>query len=607
MIGPEASEPARTRRAEIRGEYTARLSRHQAAERRWETRSARISLGRLVVFVGGIILAILALRVRILSAWWLATPTIVFAALLIAHEVTLSRRRRAAAAATYYQDGLDRMDHRWIGKGPAGDAYLDPDHPYARDLDLFGHGSLYQLLCRARTSEGQGTLARWLREPASIEDARRRQEAVQELAPALDLREDLAVLGAGDPSRLRLKGLIEWQQAPGLLRSRWERAPAVALTLLAILAAAAWAAHLTRATPLVTVLLLQGLYRLRVHRQLRLVVGVSEMAMRDLPLMAGLLRRLERERFQAPCLREMRGRLDTEAMPPSRRLRELERLQDCFDARRNPVFAPLAFVLLWEIHGAIALESWRARHGEAVVRWFRVIGEFEALASLASAAGERPEDIFPQFVTDGPRFAGEGLGHPLLAEAGCVRNDLTLDRAQSLWIVSGSNMSGKSTWLRTVGLAYVLAFAGAPVRACSLQLSRLSLGASIRVQDSLLGGISHFAAEVHRLKQIVDLTAGSEPVLYLIDEVLQGTNSHDRRVGTEAVLQKLLSRDALGLITTHDLTLTEMAATLGPRAANVHFQDRLIEGTMVFDFRVHPGVIERGNALELMRAAGLEV
>jgi hypothetical protein len=605
--GPTDRALAGADAAEVRREYTVRLSFRQAEERRWDRRSALLSAVRLGVFLTGILLTWLALRTHVLSVWWLIAPAIVFAGLMVVHEVVLDRKRRAAAAAAYYQDGLDRLDHRWIGRGPSGDDFADPKHPFAADLDLFGDGSLFQLLCRARTSQGQETLARWLLQPASVKEALSRQEAVRELAAALDLREDLAVLGAGDPSKLRLQGLVDWQQAPGLLRSRRVRTLAVVLTFSGLLAAGAWAAHLVRATPLLIVLLLQGIYRFRVQRQMRAVIGVTDMAMRDLPLMAAVLGRLERERFLTAHLQALRRRLDTDRMKPSRRLRRLERLQDCFEARRNVLFAPISYPLLWDIHAAIALESWRERHGTAVVGWFKVIGECEALASLACVAYESPQDVYPQFTTDGPLLEGVGLGHPLLADPDCVRNDLRLDRNQSLLIISGSNMSGKSTWLRTVGLLHVLAFAGAPVRARTLRLSRLTLGASIRIQDSLHSGVSHFAAEVQRLKQIVDLTAQDGPVLYLVDEVLQGTNSHDRRVGTEAVLHKLLSRGAVGLITTHDLALTEMAEALGSRVANVHFQDRVIDGMMVFDYRVHPGVIERSNALDLMRAAGLEV
>jgi hypothetical protein len=233
--GPTDRALAGADHAEVRREYTARLSLRQAEGQQWERRSALLSAARLGVFLSGLLLAWLALRTHVVSAWWLITPAIVFAGLMVVHEVVLGRKRRAAAAAAYYQDGLDRLDHRWIGRGPSGDGFADPKHSFAADLDLFGDGSLFQLLCRARTSQGQETLARWLLQPASVKEALSRQEAVRELAATLDLREDLAVLGEGDSSKLRLQGLVDWQQARGLLQTRGVRALAVVLSILAVL------------------------------------------------------------------------------------------------------------------------------------------------------------------------------------------------------------------------------------------------------------------------------------------------------------------------------------------------------------------------------------
>jgi DNA mismatch repair ATPase MutS len=235
------------------------------------------------------------------------------------------------------------------------------------------------------------------------------------------------------------------------------------------------------------------------------------------------------------------------------------------------------------------------------------VGEFEALGSLASYAYEHPQDPFPELVEDGACFEGEGLGHPLIPEARSVRTDLRLSGDLCVLIVSGSNMSGKSTLLRTLGTNTVLALAGAPVRARRLRLAPLQLGASIRVQDSLQAGASRFYAEITRLRQIVRLTEGALPVLYLLDEILHGTNSHDRRIGAEGVVRGLIERGAIGLITTHDLALARIAENLAPRAANVHFEDHLEGGRMTFDYRLRPGTVERSNALELMRSIGLEV
>jgi DNA mismatch repair ATPase MutS len=337
------------------------------------------------------------------------------------------------------------------------------------------------------------------------------------------------------------------------------------------------------------------------------VVGAVDRAGRDLALLSGVLGRLERERFESPRLAELRAALDVEGLPPSRQIGKLNGLIDLLDARRNMIFAPVAFVLLWETQLAIMIERWRALSGPAVARWLAAVGEFEALGSLAGYAYEHPQDPFPELSEGAARFEGEGLGHPLIPEARNVRTDLLLADEPRVLIVSGSNMSGKSTLLRTLGVNTVLALSGAPVRARRLRLTPLQVGASIRIQDSLQAGASRFYAEIMRLRQIVDLTAGALPVLFLLDEILHGTNSHDRRIGAEGMVRGLMGRGAIGLVTTHDLALARIADELGPRAANVHFEDRLEGGTMTFDYLLRPGVVQRSNALELMRSVGLEV
>ncbi len=236
-----------------------------------------------------------------------------------------------------------------------------------------------------------------------------------------------------------------------------------------------------------------------------------------------------------------------------------------------------------------------------------MVGEFEALCALASYSYENPEDPFPEIVTDALCYEGVGLAHPLLPRQRRVRNDVKLGGNLRLLVVSGSNMSGKSTYLRTLGINAVLALAGAPVPAHRLRLSPLVLGATLRIQDSLQEGRSRFYAEISRLRQVVDLSRGPLPLLFLLDELFAGTNSHDRRAGAEALVRGLVEAGAIGLITTHDLSLTDIAERLGDRAANVHFADRFENGEMIFDYRLQPGVVRNSNALALMRAVGLKV
>jgi DNA mismatch repair ATPase MutS len=304
---------------------------------------------------------------------------------------------------------------------------------------------------------------------------------------------------------------------------------------------------------------------------------------------------------------EVRAALDVDGLAPSQQIARLNRLIDMLDARRNMIFAPLAALLLWPLQFAIAIERWRQSSGPAVARWLAAVGELEALSSLAGYSYEHPHDPFPELVEGEARFEAEGLGHPLIPESRSVRTDLQLSAELCVLVVSGSNMSGKSTLLRTVGTNTVLALAGAPVRARRLCLSPLQVGASIRIQDSLQAGASRFYAEITRLRQIVELTDGELPVLFLLDEILHGTNSHDRRIGAEGVVRGLVERGAIGLVTTHDLALARIAEELAPRAANVHFEDHLEGGKISFDYLLRPGVVQRSNALELMRSVGLEV
>jgi DNA mismatch repair ATPase MutS len=271
------------------------------------------------------------------------------------------------------------------------------------------------------------------------------------------------------------------------------------------------------------------------------------------------------------------------------------------------MFAPIAFVLLLRPQLAIAIDRWHALYGSAVAEWLRAVGETEALAALATFAYERPEDRFPELVEAGPLYEAEGLGHPLIAAPVAVRNDVRLGAGGSrVIIVSGSNMSGKSTLLRSVGVSVVLALAGAPVTATRLRLSALVLGATLHIEDSLQAGHSRFFAEILRIRLIADAARGTVPLLFLLDEILHGTNSHDRRIGAEGIVRALVALGAIGLVTTHDLALTELSSTLGS-AVNMHFEDRLENGKMIFDYRMRPGVVEHSNALALMRAIGLDV
>ena len=329
-------------------------------------------------------------------------------------------------------------------------------------------------------------------------------------------------------------------------------------------------------------------------------------------MLATLLARIEREPFDSPLLKRIVGRLQATGHDPPEEVRRLARLVEILSSGHNQIFAPISALLLLGTQLAFAVEAWRVRCGPAVRTWLTAVAETEALCAFGTYTAEHADDPFPVIREDASAtFEGEKLAHPLLPRSTAVANDVRLGgREPRLLLVSGSNMSGKSTLLRTVGLNTVLALAGAPVRARQLTITPLAIGATLRIQDSLQAGRSRFFAEITRISEIVTLTNGplrDDGVLFLLDELLAGTNSHDRLQGATGILRGLVDRGAIGLATTHDLALTAIATNLEPLAANVHFEDRFENGQLLFDYRLKAGVVRSSNAIALMRAVGLDV
>ena len=556
------------------------------------------------------------------SIFLVFAPAAAFATLFIIHERLLRVAEQRRRSIRYFERALARLEGKWAGQGEAGDRFLDPAHPYARDLDLFGKGSLFELLCTARTQVGVETLAEWLLYPADPDTVRSRQLAVDDLRSQVDWREELAVVADEARSGVHATALAAWGEAAPLLASRRLRILTTALALLGVPGLVAFLAyslymlgivHLSERMAVlsrdffVLVLFINGTFLFKQRRRVDLVVAAAEEAAHELKLLSEVLLRIERQSFRAPLLIALRASLDVEGEPISKRLKRLSRLIDHLDDREHLLIRLIEPFLLWTLRWATLVDEWRRHSGPAVRRWLASTGEIEALCSLASHAFEHPADPFPEFRSESPWLEAEAIGHPLLDENRVVRNDVRIGRALRLLVVSGSNMSGKSTLLRTLGVNTVLAQAGAPVRAKRLMLSPLAVGASIRIIDSLQGGISRFYAEILRIRQILDLTGGPLPVLFLVDEFLHGTNSHDRRIGAEALARGLVDRGAVGLITTHDLALADIVEVLGPQAANVHFEDHLDDGHMTFDYRMRPGIVRKSNAIELMRSVGLEI
>ena len=587
-------------------EYSRRLEQRRAAVTASELLHRKIGNARLILLLSACVVAWLSFASEILNPWWLTVPSSVFLALAIWHGRVIRNIGRHRRSVRFYENGFARLEERWEGLGEPGDRFSDPSHPYARDLDLFGKGSLFELLSTARTRIGEETLASWLKNPANAATIQSRQEAVEELRNNLDLREELALLGEDVRAGLDSESFSVWGMRTPAQYSVKLRTVIFLAAVYAVVSLAVWGCtgqHIWFLSAVLIELLLVYMTRSKI----RPAAKEAEKACLDLKILSLILSRLEQEAFTSLHLRKLRAANDRNGQPPSRIIARLNRLTELLESGRNPLFAPAAFLLMWEAQFVFLITAWHRKYGRAIDGWLAGIGEFESLSSLAGYAFEHPADPFPELTGETPYFEGRQLGHPLIPQSTCVRNDLKLDTHMRLLVVSGSNMSGKSTLLRTIGINTVLALSGAPVRAHYLRLSPLQPGASIRIIDSLKEGTSRFYAEITRLRQLVSLSRGPVPLLFLLDELLHGTNSYDRRIGAEAVAKALVKRDAIGLLTTHDLSLAHIADLLAPRCENVHFEDHIKNGKMVFDYRLHPGVVTNSNALELMRSVGLEV
>jgi hypothetical protein len=587
-------------------EYQRRLRERESRAAELEKMHIRLGNSRVLLFVIAVLMVWEVFHAHAFSARWLALPLAGFVAVAAYHARVLRARDLALRAVLFYRQGLARLEDRWAGTGQTGERFADPHHVYAADLDLFGKGSLFELVSTARTRAGEETLAQWLLGPSPLDQIRDRHAAVSELREALDFREDLAVLGEDAGVGVHPEALALWAEAPNQMQYGWLRWLASLLGIFAVAGLVLWG-YRGNAAPLVAVLAIEAILRYRLRKPIQKVLHGAEHAFHDLELLAGVLARTERQTFQSPRLQALQEALRSNGSTASVAIARLSTIVDLSESQHNMLVAALDVPLMYSVQVALAAERWRQAHGSAVRVWLRVLGEIEAVLALTSYGYEHPADPFPKFARSGTCFEAEALGHPLLPLNACVRNDVKLSDDVRALLVSGSNMSGKSTLLRAVGINAVLAMAGAPVRASHLRMTPLRVGASIRINDSLREGNSRFYAEITRLRRLFDLAGGDPPLLFLLDELLQGTNSKDRRIGAEVLLRALVNRRAIGLVSTHDLALTEIDAPANGHLQNVHFQDTFADGKMVFDYKLRPGVVARSNGLELMRSIGLDV
>jgi hypothetical protein len=614
MPEPLAAESPPTDR--IRQRYAARLEELTADRDGAAAESRRLAIARGVVFVVGLVAFLLAAWPGTGPAAPLAVlaglAAVVFIALVHRHEVVERRRAEAALRVAFNAEGVARLDRRWDAIADRSAAPHD-EHPYAADLGVTGPESLVHLVGGWCTPLGRKTLSAWLLAPALPAVVGERQRAVAALASQHELRETLGArarsLQGATPERFA--GFTAWAAGPRWFTSATWR-PWLVRVVTALIAGGVvlhaagvvgWAAWLP---PMVVGWVLTAVWRGRTHETFTLADPGRRLFTGFPALLSALL--------EAPpegALASVRARLAAGAAPAHAAVERLDSLLAAADARHMWLHFVLQSLTLWDFHVVAALERWQRESGAHAAEWLDALGDAEALAALAMLRHDHPHWSVPAVDAGAEReVAAQSLTHPLLPPDHAIGNDVRIGPPGTVVVITGSNMSGKSTLLRGVGLNVVLALAGGPVAARSLRIPPMRVATCMRVEDSLASGVSYFMAELLRLRRVAETVeqAGGrgEAALYLIDEILQGTNTAERRVAAVHVIERLVRSGALGVVTTHDLDLAD-AAELRAAANEVHFQERVDESTetMSFDYRLRPGRATSVNALRLMRMVGL--
>lgn len=556
--------------------------------------------------------------VLIVLGAWLAgdksatVPFTVVAVLLlltvIIHRPTLNRLRSTIRIQKWYSSCLQRLTNHWRNLPETGEEFASAEHPWSSDLDLFGSGSLFQKLCQCRALPARRLLARWMTEVPDADTIRHRQQMAESLRGELDLRERLAIIEDASDWNATETTLNRWASESARPVPPWIVFLSAVFGIAGVVLLCLVGAGILPISVLILILLVQIPLMAMARAQINAVVAAVDSVNQALRQLSHILTELESHTFTDPRVIELQQVLTAGDHRASVRIRSLSnRISWLNNSLRNQFLIPFAWLCGLTVLLTDRIERWRVKYGSLIPGWIEASAELEVLLTVGAWSFDNADATLPEITDEAPQFQAESLGHPLLSNQECIRNHVHLTQERPLMLISGSNMSGKSTLLRSIGANLVLTWCGARVNASGLSTTPFQMGTVMRVSDSLMEGRSLFFSVVRRLRQVVDLTDGDRPVLFLLDEILNGTNSNDRRRGAEAVIRSLLDRGALGLVTTHDLELTRIVESLSGRAGNYHFEDQITDGAMTFDYQLRDGVVERSNAIELMRMMGLDV
>ncbi len=591
--------------------YTQRIDETLRQLSQTKTQINRISLLRVLLFVAGFAGLILFYR----SGTWAVVLTVCctflpFFILVKVHNRLYFRKEQLETQLKLNQDELKGLEGDY-SVFDEGREFIDAGHPYSYDLDLFGRKSLFQALGRTCTHIGKQTLATWMQhhltEKAAIET---RQESIRDMSQRMEFREAFRVTGSiNRDADSDEEEISRWSQTPSVLQHLWWvklclwAVPGINILLLALgllhILSLSWFGMMFT----VFVILSFGLIQ-----RVTLIQESYGKKLKTLNRYARLITLAKGETWQAPALRELTDKLDIDGHSPAEALTQLSKELDRLDLRNNQLlYVILEGSMFFQLRQIVRIERWKARYGKYLMGWLEAVGELDALCSLGTFAYNHPAYTYPTIAGQPFCFLARNMGHPLMPEAQCVKNDATIPSRPYFLIITGANMAGKSTYLRTIGVNYLLACMGCPVCCESLTLYPAQLITSLRTTDSLSDNESYFFAELKRLKRIIDLLDEGQELFIILDEILKGTNSADKQKGSLDLIRQFMRLKADGIIATHDLLLGTLADQFPEYIRNYCFEADIKDNELTFSYRLREGVAQNMNACFLMRKMGITI
>jgi len=592
----------------LQQQYRSRATEFGQQAQQLQTKYNTFSLVRLLLFVIGVGVFIFMLS---MSWIWVCGFTLLFIvafARFVRWHLNLQReQKRMENLAKINQNEAQALDHQY-SCFEAGEEWVDPLHPYSFDMDIYGEHSFFQFCNRSSTAIGRKCLANYLSAPASNEVIRERQVAAKELSEKLDWRQDLQACGMDTKDDIQhVQALQKWLTMPPFVMGRPGLLAAIYLNplwtivgiLLVVYAYIPWQAGLLFLLPPILILR-QFLERINTTHNL------TAQADDILAVYGRLIEQIEQTSFDSPLLQKLKSAYADDQAKASSGIHRLSYIISQLNVRYNAFAIIFNIIGLWDLHWILRLEKWKAIYQDRLPGWFASLQEFEALASLGTLAYNHPYWCFPE-ITSQALLQAEGLGHPLIHARERITNDIDIPTEGHIKLVTGSNMAGKSTFLRTVGINIVLAMAGAPVCAKRFSLPLLEVHSSMRTQDALHESTSSFYAELKRLKTIIEAVESQPNIFFLLDEILKGTNSKDRHTGSKALIQQFIRSKGAGIIATHDLELGGLEAEAQGAIENLCMEVEIQDGKLDFDYKLKKGVSKSFNATLLMKNMGIRI